>query len=188
MKRLLYHLRMLYPLFVTTAILFIRQPFLVSLVSILILLAIYLFRPDAVLKRLKILALIGFSIIIFNLLFNRTIPLDMRVITGIVQALKIITLSSIVFFYTSTTSPVLLVRWLQFLPESIVLMLVITFSFIPVISLDYEQIRLVQKSRGLHGGWNIILSLFPVLIPLLHQTLRRAEELAVVLVSRGYEV
>jgi energy-coupling factor transporter transmembrane protein EcfT len=67
-------------------------------------------------------------------------------------------------------------------------MFAITFNMIPTILSESEKIVIVQRCRGYQSrSFNIFGNILPVIIPLLHRTLRRAEQLSLVLLSRGYD-
>ncbi|MBU1500289.1 energy-coupling factor transporter transmembrane protein EcfT, partial [Patescibacteria group bacterium] len=69
----------------------------------------------------------------------------------------------------------------NFLPKTFNFMLTITFSLIPVIFQEAKTIILLQKCRGYHS-----LNPLPIIIPLLHRTLKRSEQIALTMASRGY--
>jgi energy-coupling factor transporter transmembrane protein EcfT len=143
---------------------------------------------EKVRKRLKPLLGIGIFVILFHLLFESGLPIETRLINGILAALKINVLSLVVFWYTSTTSVSAIAQSLSFLPGNLVFMLTVTLSLIPAIFLESEKIVMAQSSRGYDKkSMNIFKRLFPVAIPLLHRTLTRAQNLALVLESRGFE-
>lgn len=96
------------------------------------------------------------------------------------SVLKITTLSLLVFYYTATTSVSQIVKTFSFLPQSWQLMLTITLSLIPVIFAEAQKIKLIQISRGYRNK-----NPLPLIIPLLHRTLSRAEQLALVIETRN---
>jgi len=107
--------------------------------------------------------------------------ISLRLLQGLTAALKILSLSLLVFLYTSTTSISQISRTLNFLPKTFNFMLTITLSLIPVIFQEAKTIILLQKCRGYHS-----LNPLPVIIPLLHRTLKRSEQIALTMASRGY--
>jgi energy-coupling factor transporter transmembrane protein EcfT len=106
---------------------------------------------------------------------------SLRLLQGLTAALKILSLSLLVFLYTSTTSISQISQTLNFLPKNFNFMLTITFSLIPVIFQEAKTIILLQKCRGYHS-----LNPLPVIIPLLHRALKRSEQIALTMSSRGY--
>ncbi len=171
------------------AVILIRNIYLTSLLSLLItLIAILLKTPRNLLNRIKPLLVISLMVIVFQLLFNYSEPFANRLITGLLTAEKIYLLSLTVFIFTALVSLSKLIEMLSFLPQQVRLMLTITFSLIPVITSEADRISLVQSSRG-HNfrNINIFRSFLPIVIPLLHRSLRRAEQISTVLITRGYE-
>jgi len=132
-------------------------------------------------NRLLPLLLTVFMIIIFQLVFNSSQTYSVRLLQGLTAALKILSLSLLVFLYTSTTSLTQISQTFSFLPKTFNFMLTITFSLIPVIFQEAKTIILLQKCRGYHS-----LNPLPIIIPLLHRTLRRSEQIALTMSSRGY--
>lgn len=131
--------------------------------------------------RLKALLFIGFSIILFQLLFNFSLaPID-RVWQGIISAVKISLLSLLVFWYTAVFSPSQISRHFHFLPQPLPLMFTLTLALIPALFNEAKKIHLIQISRGYSRK-----NPFPILIPLLHRVIQRSQHLALVMTSRGY--
>ncbi len=120
-------------------------------------------------------------LILFQLLFNSSQPYSIRLLQGFTAALKILSLSLLVFLYTATTSITQISQALSFLPKNFNFMLTITFSLIPVIFQEAKTIILLQKCRGYHS-----FNPLPIIIPLLHRTLKRSEQIALTMSSRGY--
>jgi len=132
----------------------------------------------------RITAIIGVSafVIVFQLLFNGSVAIQQRLLIGSLTAFRLISLSLLVLLFTETTSPTSIVAVLSFLPKNINLMLTISFSLIPAILQEISAIQIAQQARGLRKG-----SIIPVLVPLLNRTLTRAEHIAIVLQTRGFE-
>jgi energy-coupling factor transporter transmembrane protein EcfT len=127
----------------------------------------------------RLIAIVGVSllVVVFQAIQN-------RLLLGIITAIRLISLSLLVLLFTETTSASAIVSALSFLPKKITLMLTISFSLIPAILQEISAIRIAQQARGFSPrGINI----FPVLIPLLNRTLTRAEHIAIVLQTRGYD-
>lgn len=130
-------------------------------------------------KRFKPLLIVFFFVLLFQLLFNTTLTIEQRLYQGIFAGSRIIALSLLVFWFTETTSSSEIIRTLSFLPANFRLVLTISLSLIPVLLNEIGSIQRAQQSRGK----STILS---ILIPLLHRTLKRSEQIAIVLQTRGY--
>lgn len=182
-------LKMLALLVVSTLLIALRSRIAIILFCAVIIVAIGAINS---LKKTKsrFLAIVGVSlfVIIFQVIFNSSVTLMERFIVGGITALRIISLSLLVFSFTETTSPSAIVSALSFLPSWLTLALTISFSLIPAIMKELSSIRLVQEARGFRPtGFNIVRSIFPLLIPLLTRTLTRAEHIALVLETRGFQ-
>ena len=139
-------------------------------------------------SRLKPLLFISILLISFNLIFNRGLNLDNRFLAGVKTSAKIACLSLLVFFYSKTTSPAKIINGLFFLPSRARLALTMTFALIPILIEEYRIISLVQVSRGFRKKrLNPVYNILPQVIPLLHRSFKRAEQLSITLYTRGYE-
>lgn len=154
---------------------------LLALLTALLLFLNFSSAKEKLKPRLK--ALIGISalIILFQLFFNSSLTLYQRLLQGFFVSLKILTLSLLVLTYTATTSVSQIIRHFGFLPQSFQLMFTITLSLIPAIFDEAKKISLIQASRGLHST-----NPLPIIIPLLHRTLNRSQQLALTIETRGY--
>ena len=132
-------------------------------------------------NRLTPLLLTVVLLIIFQLLFNSSQTYSVRWLQSLTAAIKILSLSLLVFLYTATTSITQISQAFNFLPKTFNFMLTITFSLIPVIFQEAKTIILLQKCRGYKN-----LNPLPIIIPLLHRTLKRSEQIALTMTSRGY--
>lgn len=148
--------------------------FLVSSLLLLLLLTILKTSPSQLKNRLTPLFFTIVLVIIFQ-------TLSARWLQGFTAAIKILSLSLLVFLYTATTSINQIIQTFNFLPKNFNFMLTVTFSLIPVIFQEAKTIILLQKSRGYHR-----LNPLPIIIPLLHRTLKRSEQIALTMASRGY--
>jgi len=138
-------------------------------------------------KRFLSICLVASFVILFQVVFNASVPLLARLSLGILAAVRIISLSLLVFIFAETTSVSDIARAFSFLPKQISLLLTISLALIPSILLESQSIRLAQQARGYSmKGWNIVRGFVPLVIPLLSRTLVRAERIAMVLESRGY--
>jgi energy-coupling factor transporter transmembrane protein EcfT len=137
-------------------------------------------------QRIKPLLFIAIFIVIFNVAFNFHEHYSIRLISGVIAAGKIIILSLLVFTFTSTTSLKEIIGIFAFLPKKLQLSLTITLNIIPAILEEIQKIKIAQKSRGLNSySINPKKSIFPIIIPLIHRALERAEHLAILLYSKG---
>lgn len=175
-------------LFISTLIIFVKDIYLSSLFLIIILvLSAFTKTKRKLRERIYPLVSISLMVVFFQLIFNFSLDLSQRLIAGITAGEKIISLSLIVFIFTSLTSLSKIVEIFSFLPSSIQLMLTITFSLIPVILDESKKIMMVQLSKGHKmGKLNIFRNLPPIIVPLIHRSLKRAEQIGLVLEARGY--
>lgn len=152
--------------------------FIISLIS----------KNRLVIKIFPSLFGIGIFIIFFHLIFNTTVNLSDRFDLGIKTMLKIFSLSLFTFIFVSNNSISTIIEIFSFLPKRFQLMLTITFSIIPVIISETQKIVIIQKCRGYNTrSLNIYKSIIPVIIPLLHRSLKRTEQIAVILQTRGFK-
>jgi biotin transport system permease protein len=133
-------------------------------------------------ERIFGLGFVALSIVGFQLFFHTALSLQERIVIGGVMALRLMTLSFMVFLFTETTSVSEIVSALSFLPRKLNLMLTISFALLPSIMREMHMIRIAQQARG------VKTNVLPIIIPLLHRTLSRAEHVAIVIETRGFEV
>jgi len=188
-KVLFLRLKLAIIIFASIAIIFIKDLFILILLFLILSTFIICRKSQRKLSaRFYPLLFIGLLVVLFQLLLNTSVNVPTRLMTGIVAALRIINLSFLVFIFTQNTSTSEIIRLFSFLPKSIQLMLTITFSLIPVIIEEARKIMLVQNSRGYNTNFlRIFNNIIPIIIPLLHRTLRRSEQIAMVMQSRGYD-
>jgi len=182
-------LKLFFLFLITTVVAFSKNPAIPIGFFLILILLLYLSRSkQKIISRIRPLLIIGLFVISFQLIFNTPVSPSIRIIEGFTAAIKIITLSLFVFLYTSTASPSEIIASFSFLPKKLLLMFAITFNMIPTILSESEKIVIVQRCRGYQSrSFNIFGNILPVIIPLLHRTLRRAEQLSLVLLSRGYD-
>lgn len=138
-------------------------------------------------KRIVPLVSTVVVLIIFHSLFNTAIPFSERLQAGLGAGIRLFTVSSLVFLYTVTASPSEIMMVFAFLPKLYQLLLTITLTTVPAIFEESEHITRVQKTRGLKvSRFNPLSHLLPVLLPLFHSIFARAEQLTIVMVTRGY--
>lgn len=168
-------------------VLFKNWTFIVILFIASLLLLVKGIRKDKLSERIRPLILIVFLVIFFQVVFNHSLEMSARISLGLISGLKIFTISLLVFLFTSTTSPSDIASIFSFLPTKAQLLITMTLSLIPLVFEEAHKIRLVQSSRGNLGRkFNLFNGFFPVIIPLLHRTLIRSEQLAQVMESRGF--
>lgn len=168
-------------------LIFFRNPMITYLLFTFTLIFLVSIRKTYIMKERVIFFLtVAVLIIISQLLISQSLSTLQRVITGLNYVVRIWSLSLIVFLFTATTSPHNIISIFSFLPKPLQLMLTMTLSLIPVISREYKNISLVQKSKGLDQNKNIFKRIFPVIIPLLHRILIRSQQIALVMESKGY--
>jgi energy-coupling factor transporter transmembrane protein EcfT len=174
---------------ISTAMILIRNPVLICLVSIVIFsFSFSVIQYSVFIKRLRPIIVIGLFIMVYQLVFLSSISIYQRLYDGLMQSVKLMSLSLLVFVFTETTSITKIVTALSFLPKKVCLLITISFALIPAIMREISDIRIAQQARGFAPrGFNIIRSILPILIPLLNRTLMRAEHIAIVLETRGFE-
>lgn len=182
-------IKLLFLILFSTLMIFFRNLCVIfSITIIIILISILKLNFLRVKNRLIPLFFVALLIIIFQLLFGLDSSLYLRLFQGFTAALRLLSLSLLVFLFTETTSITEIVAVFSFLPPKLNLMITISFSLIPVILKEISIIRVAQQSRGLPlKGISMFRSLFPILIPLLSRTLTRAEQIAIVLQTRGFK-
>ncbi len=168
-------------------VIFKNWTLVIGLFVLSLLLSIRGVRRDKLAKRVLPLILIVFSVIFFQIIFNYSVDLYTRISLGLISGLKIFTISLMVFLFTSTTSPSEIASVFSFLPSRVQLLVTMTLSLIPLVFEEAHKIQLVQNSRGnAKKRINLFGGFLAVIIPLLHQTLIRSEQLAQTMESRGF--
>jgi len=121
-------------------------------------------------------------------------------INGVVISTRILCVIVLSSLLTLTTTPIELTRALKkaLSPlrafkapvDDFVMMMMLTIRFVPILLLESQRIINAQKSRGIDfetgGVFSRAKKLVPILIPLFHLSFKRADELAVAMVCRGY--
>jgi energy-coupling factor transport system permease protein len=176
-------------LIASTAMILLRSPIAVCVITfVMFVLSVRFVKYQVIWQRLHPILVIGLFVIGYQLIFQTAMPVQNRLLEGFTQSLRLISLSLLVFVFTQTTSVSQIISALSFLPRKLCLLLTISFALIPSILREITAIRIAQQARGFAPkGINIVRSIFPVLIPLLARTLSRAEHIAIVLETRGFE-
>lgn len=180
-------IKFLFLLILSTLAIYIRDLSVVLISdAILLFWVFFLSDRDKIIQRLKALLLIFFLIIIFQMVFG-SFDLVSRFENALIAAGRIFFISLLVFIFTSTTSASQIVSIFSFLPAKLQLMVTILFSLIPVIIEEIQKIIYIQASKG-HNfkKLNFFNSYLPIVVPLTHRILRRAEQISVVLQLRGW--
>lgn len=188
MKTSITRLKLMLLLCSSTALIYIHSViFTTSVFLLLTIVSLCIKSLSKAVKRFVSICLVASLVILFQLVFNSSVPLLNRLTIGILAALRIISLSLLVFIFVETTSVSDIARAFSFLPKQLSLLLTISLALIPAILLESQSIRLAQQARGYSmKKWNIMRGLVPLVIPLLSRTLVRAEHIAITLESRGY--
>ncbi len=125
---------------------------------------------------------------------------EQGLINGVVISTRILYIIVLSSLLTLTTTPMELTTALKRVlsplkvfkapVDDFVMMMMLTIRFVPILLLESQRIINAQKSRGIDFETGGVLSrarkLVPILIPLFHLSFKRADELAVAMVCRGY--
>ena len=131
-------------------------------------------------KRRELVDRLRFLAILVGLVF--LLQLLARQPVSLAPGLKVGTLSLLVLTYTSLSSVSEISQALRFLGPKAQLLISLTLNLIPIILKEAQMIRLIQSSR------RPIKNPLPLVIPLLHRTFQRAQQLALVLeIKSGQE-
>ena len=124
------------------------------------------------------------------------------ILEGVYISLRLIFIVMIATVMTLSTSPIDLtdafeklltpLKWLKLPVHQLSMMMSIALRFIPTLMDELEKIILAQKSRGseISSGSLItrIRAFIPIMIPLFISAFQRAEELAIAMEVRGYDI
>ncbi|MDI9231646.1 energy-coupling factor transporter transmembrane component T family protein [Staphylococcus caprae] len=124
------------------------------------------------------------------------------VIEGIYISLRLIFIVMIATIMTLSTSPIDLtdafekllapLKWVKIPVHQLSMMMSIALRFIPTLMDELEKIILTQKSRGseISSGSIVtrIKAFIPLMVPLFISAFQRAEELAIAMEVRGYDM
>ncbi len=149
---------------------------------------------------LMILLLLGFQILIIQLLFCRegvllyqwgilkiysqALPLA---ITGILKATLIFYAS--MQFFTSASPQEFTLMLIKFrIPYRFAMLVGLSVRFLPLMKAEYVSITDSQCTRGLkmESAWDNLKAIIPTFLPFLYRAVRRATETALAMELRGY--
>jgi len=168
-------------------IFYVGNPFVLTCILVLFV-VMGLFTNFSLMKRLKSIVPVAIMIILFQIIFNSTVPITSRVFLGYMAAIRLIAISLSVLLFLTITSINELLEVFSFLPKNLLLIILMTSYFIPQVLTESEKIASVQKSRGMNiNNVRIIYNIASLIVPLIHRVLQRAETLSMTIVSRGYE-
>jgi energy-coupling factor transporter transmembrane protein EcfT len=175
-------------IFAATTLSFRIHSFDILVFGIVISAVAYIISPQKWSIRVRPLLTVAAMVILFQVIFNTELPFSTRVYEGIIAGTKIYFLSLLVFLFTATTSPSEISSLLSFLPEQLRLAVSITLGLIPQIMDESKKISAIQLCRGHKRSFvNPLNNILPVIIPLLHRTIKRAETISLIMESRGIE-
>lgn len=176
----------------TIAVFFIENYIALSIIAILNIMLMILFKVPK-LKALKNIYFLSFFII-FTAIINFLVS-DIN--TAILIAVRLILVCNFTYTFRTIFSPMELAKAIEILlfplkifginPKDISLIINIALTFIPVLSNEFTQIKYALKSRGIEmSGINKIKSIKYMMKPLLYGILRRTNEVEYALKSKGY--
>ncbi len=138
-------------------------------------------------------------IVLINLfLVGRETPVLLRALFGLKQSLRVVIVILALRLLLSVASPIELsdtfIRVLYPLKriglkvEELSLVLMLIFSFVPLITREAERIRTAQAVRsGFREGLGMVRQVVPLLVPLVIGVFRRAEDIECSLRARYFE-
>lgn len=176
----------------TIAVFFIENYIALSIIAILNIMLMILFKVPK-LKALKNIYFLSFFII-FTAIINFLVS-DIN--TAILIAVRLILVCNFTYTFRTIFSPMELAKAIEILlfplkifginPKDISLIINIALTFIPILSNEFTQIKYALKSRGIEmSGINKIKSIKYMMKPLLYGILRRTNEVEYALKSKGY--
>ena len=176
----------------TIAVFFIENYIALSIIAILNIMLMILFKVPK-LKALKNIYFLSFFII-FTAIINFLVS-DIN--TAILIAVRLILVCNFTYTFRTIFSPMELAKAIEIFlfplkifginPKDISLIINIALTFIPILSNEFTQIKYALKSRGIEmSGINTIKSIKYMMKPLLYGILRRTNELEYALRAKGY--
>ena len=176
----------------TIAVFFIENYIVLSIIALLNIILMLLFKVPK-LKALKNIYFLSFFIL-FTAVINLLVA---DATTAILIAVRLVLVCNFTYTYTFILSPMEFAKAIETLlfplkifrinPEDIGLIINIALTFIPILSNELSQIKYALKAKGITiGGINTIKSLKYMMKPLLYGILKRTSDLEYALKSKGY--
>lgn len=162
------------------------------LVLIPLLISVYLYgyfvqSKRQAIRRLRTFALIGLSLLFFQIIVNQSVPWEERALHALRITFQLAIISQLTLVLVRYISLSGLVAALGFLPRTWQLLIAMTFAFIPLLVQEQDTIQIVQRSRGLGLSWRSrLLAPFAFFVPLMHRILQRSETIGLTMVARGF--
>jgi len=190
MKTLLTRLKFILLIAITSMMILLHNLLLLLPLCFGLIFLSLILSPKANMKaRLFPIGSVCLFVVLFQLIFNPTVTLSERFVIGVVASFRLMALSLTVFLFTETTSVSKIVAALSFLPRKYCLMMTISFALLPTLMRETQTIKLAQQARGLQTrNFNPLRTFLPIMIPLLHRTLIRAERIAITLETKGFDI
>jgi len=183
-------IKLLSLILLSSMMLFFTNFIFISILAVSALILIFIFgAQENFVKWVKPLLFVFIIVVLLNTftfsgLFGSIVGFQF----GVLYALRLFVLMTLVFLFVQTTSVSGLGKAFDFMPRSISQVLVLTLALIPQVTELTEKILNAQKSRGLNfRSPNIFRTYFPVLVPLFAKTLDRSEHMALAMQARGFE-
>jgi len=142
-----------------------------------------------VFRTIRVLAPFLVIILLINLfLVGREMAISFRIFFGLKQGLRVVTLLLALRVFFETTTPIELsdtffsllapLKRLGLKVSELSFIVMMTFSFIPLITEEARRIKLAQSVRsGFKEGFSEVRRLAPLIVPLIVGIFRRAEDL-----------
>ncbi len=176
----------------TIAVFFIENYIVLSIITLLNILLMLLFKVPK-LKALKNIYLLSFFIL-FTAVINFLVE---NINTAILIAIRLILVCNFTYTFTFILSPMELAKAIETLcfplrifginPKDISLIINIALTFIPILSNELSQIKYALRAKGITlGGINTIKSIKYIMKPLIYGILKRTSELEYALRAKGY--
>ena len=167
----------------------IKDTLLISLLFLVIcILSVALTSPRQTVKRLQMFIWMALSLLLFQLIFVRSMPFGQIVLQTTRVAMQLFIVSEVVRVGISSISPSSLISLFSFLPKQFQLLIAMTFYFIPLSIEEYGIIKHAQIARGLGNSiQGKLIAPFAFIIPLLHRVFQRSEIMTYSILSRGWK-
>jgi energy-coupling factor transport system permease protein len=184
--------------------------YLLTTIGILLLLCFSKITPGAIWRNIRPFILLVLITALYHLIFSardtKTIAdiWGFRLTAGGINmavsfSLRVLVFVGIAFFISLTTMPAdmadVIVRWLRPFQKlgvpvnDIGLIIFIAMRFIPVLAEELHTLKMAQTVRGVNFSGSLkqrARSLSFLLIPIFQSSVRRADDLAIAIESRGY--